>query len=53
MVWAPVPYNGKFPLYFINKELEINAECYRKEILTTDLLPHADKLYLKNDWIFQ
>lgn len=53
MVWAAVSHNGKLPLKFIDKGVKINAEYYKQEVLTTHLLPHANRLYPKKNWIFQ
>ena len=53
IVWAVASHNGKLPLKFIDKGLKINAEHYKQEIFVTDLLPHADRLYPKENWMFQ
>ena len=46
-------HNGKLPLKFIVKVIKINAEHYKQKVLATHLLPHADRLYPKKNWIFQ
>ena len=38
---------------FIDKRPKINVEHYKQEALATHLLPQVDRLYLKQNWIFQ
>ena len=45
MVSSAISLNGKLPLKFIHKGLKINVECYKLEVLATQLLLHDDRLY--------
>jgi inhibitor of nuclear factor kappa-B kinase subunit alpha len=53
MVWGAISHKGKLPLIFIDKDVKINQDVYRSEILETHLKPEASRLYPKRDWIFQ
>ena len=47
MVWIAMSHSGKFFMKTFDEELKINAEYCKQEILTSHLLPHADRLHLK------
>ena len=52
-IWGAVSNNGKLPLKFIDKEVKINAEFYKQDILAIYVLPYTDRLHPKKNWIYQ
>ena len=53
MIRGAMSNNWKLSLKFIDKEVKINAEFYKQDIMATHLLPYTDRLYPKKYWIFQ
>lgn len=53
MVWAGISGLGKTKLVFIPKDVKVNAEIYRKEILEGVVIPWAQENAKDIDWTFQ
>ena len=53
MVWGAVSKEHKFPLVFVDRGVRINGSIYRDEILSKNLLPHAEKAFRNQLWVFQ
>ena len=43
MVWGGICASGKTPLVFVEKEVKINQEVYRRDILEAVVLPWAQQ----------
>jgi hypothetical protein len=53
MVWGANSRKGRLPLVFIDREVTVNAEYYKKEVLQRILLPEAQKFYEDECYCFQ
>ena len=53
MVWGAVSRRGKLPLVFIEKNVKINAACYKTEILEKVMAPALRDPYGKDHYVFQ
>jgi len=53
MVWAAVSARGKFPLKFVETNVKMNGEYYRRHILERVLKPSGRRLFKNQRWIFQ
>lgn len=53
MVWAVVTYTENTPLFFIDKEVEINLEIYQKKILKEITFLRARRQFGNEDWTFE
>lgn len=53
MIWCGVSKKGKLPLVFIEPGTKIDAKYYKENVLEKVLKPEAEKLYGKDDWVFQ
>lgn len=53
MVWGAVSAHHKFPLVFVESGVKINASVYKEEILRSKLLPHAERVFRNEPWVFQ
>ncbi|EYC42467.1 hypothetical protein Y032_0531g3034 [Ancylostoma ceylanicum] len=53
MVWGAISSKGKSPLVFIDPDVKISADVYRKTVLEDTLLPWARSHYGDDGWIFQ
>ena len=53
MVWAAISKKGKFPLFFVEKGVKINAKYYKEQVLEPFLKVHGDRIYSGQEWTFQ
>lgn len=53
MVWGAISKKGKFPLFFVEKGVKINAKYYKEQVLESFLKVHGDTMYSNQPWTFQ
>lgn len=53
MVWGAISKKGKFPLFFVEKGVKINAKYYKEQVLEPFLKVHGNRMYSNQHWTFQ
>ena len=53
MVWCALSKKAKFPMFFVEKGVKINAQYYKDNLLEPFLKVHGDRIYSGQEWTFQ